>query len=314
VFDAPDADERLDAAAALVPDLDDRGSVRDAFVGLLRGLLPPPSTQDDDDLPDQLRRLPGREVLQRLFAPVLPVAPTAAGATALHGTATHGAAAGLGLTFGGFKAAAQRVLNLLTYYQMKERAGVIGTAAAAALGAMRQQRAGVGIHLVGHSFGGRLVTAAAAARPPLLPDSLTLLQAAYSHYGLAQDYDGGRDGFFRAVVVDKLVRGPVLVTHSDRDLAVGLAYPLASRLAGQDASAMGDANDRFGGIGRNGARKTPEAVDATLLASGQPYRFADAVIHNLNADHVIIGHSDIVRPETAYAVLTAVVGRVTAPV
>src|SRR4029450_4507756 len=37
--------------------------------------------------------------------------------------------------------------------------------------------------------------------------------------------------------------------------AVGIAYPVASRLAGTVASAFGDANDKFGGLGRNGAQK-----------------------------------------------------------
>jgi hypothetical protein len=323
VFDAAHADHTLDTAADLLPALETSPEARDTFVALLRTLLPPSTAaQDHDDLPDQLRRLPGRDVLQRLSVPVLPTGRTGGtggGAAALpheaHGPVA-GAAAGLGLPFGGFKAAAQRVLNLLTYYQMKARAGTIGTAAGEALRALRERRGSVGVHLVGHSFGGRLVTAAAAgdpASPALLPDSVTLLQAAYSHYGFARAYDGRLDGFFRAVVADRRVRGPVLVTHSDRDLAVGLAYPLASRLAGQVASGLGDANDRFGGIGRNGAQKTPEAVDAVLLAAGQPYSFAGAAVHNLRADQVIGGHSDIVRPEVAHAVMSAVASRTAAP-
>jgi pimeloyl-ACP methyl ester carboxylesterase len=324
VFDAPDANPTLDAAAALVPALDHSVRARTEFTDLLRRLLPPPSTEDHDDLPDQLRRLPGSEVLRRFSAPVLPTGPTGgstAGAAAL-GTPTgrngrsSGEGAALGLSFGGFKAAGQRMLNLLTYYQMKTRAGVIGTAAAPVLLALRERHGATGVHLVGHSFGGRLVTAAAAGGPgraPLLPESLTLLQAAYSHYGLARAYDGDRNGFFRSVVVDKLVRGPVLVTHSDRDLAVGLAYPLASRLARQDSSALGDANDRYGGIGRNGAQKTPEAVNTSLLATDQVYRLADAAVHNLRSDHVIAGHSDIVRPEVAYAILSAVAARAGLP-
>jgi hypothetical protein len=324
VFDAAHADHTLDTAADLLPALETSPEARDTFVALLRTLLPPPAEHDHDDLPDQLRRLPGRQVLSSLSVPVLPsgrTGGTGGGAAEVpHDLDPYGpvagAAAGLGLPFGGFKAAAQRVLNLLTYYQMKARAGTVGTAAGQALRALRERRGSVGVHLVGHSFGGRLVTAAAAgdpATPALLPDSVTLLQAAYSHYGLARAYDGRLDGFFRAVVAERRVRGPVLVTHSDRDLAVGLAYPLASRLAGQVASGLGDANDRFGGIGRNGAQKTPEAVDAVLLAAGQPYSFAGAAVHNLRADKVIGGHSDIVRPEVAYAVMSAVASRAAAP-
>jgi hypothetical protein len=98
----------------------------------------------------------------------------------------------------------------------------------------------------------------------------------------------------------------VLITHSRQDTAVGYAYPLASRLAGQDASGLGDAGDRFGGIGRNGAQDTPEAQIGTLQAVGGPYAFAPGKLYNLNADEIIGGHSDIRRPEVAYAILTSV--------
>jgi len=90
---------------------------------------------------------------------------------------------------------------------------------------------------------------------------------------------------------------------------VGVAYPLASRLARQAASWLGDANDRYGGIGRNGAQKTPESVTAALLAAGKPYALTSGRVHNLRADDLITGHSDIVRPEVAYAILSAVACR-----
>jgi hypothetical protein len=90
-----------------------------------------------------------------------------------------------------------------------------------------------------------------------------------------------------------------------RDTAVGYAYPLASRLAGFAAATLGDANDRFGGIGRNGAQKTPEAVAGRLLQVGSAYALRAGHIHNLNADTVIMDHGDIRRPEVAYAVLAA---------
>ncbi len=96
------------------------------------------------------------------------------------------------------------------------------------------------------------------------------------------------------------------MTHSVHDRAVGVAYPLASRIAGQDAAALGDANDRFGGIGRNGAQHTPERVVSTLQPVGQPYTFAGGSVYNLNSDAVINEHSDICHNEVAYALLTAV--------
>ena len=63
------------------------------------------------------------------------------------------------------RAAAERLLNYATYYQMKERAGLVGrTGAYAVISAIQARHPEVNVHLVGHSFGGRLVTAAARSR------------------------------------------------------------------------------------------------------------------------------------------------------
>ena len=110
------------------------------------------------------------------------------------------------------------------------------------------------------------------------------------------------------MVTDDMVRGPVLITHSVHDTAVGYAYPLASRLAGQNAAGLGDAGDRFGGIGRNGAQKTPEAISLQLQKAGE-YDFASPSVVNLNADDLISGHSDIRSKPVAFAVLSAVAAR-----
>ena len=191
---------------------------------------------------------------------------------------------------------------------MKERAGTIGAGPVnELLGRVRAANSKLRIHLIGHSFGGRLVTAAAAGPKTFSPATLTLLQAAFSHNGFSANYDDrGTAGFFRKVVDEGRVNGPILISHSDRDAAVGTAYPLASRINGEQASALGDASDRYGGIGRNGAVKTQEAVKGTLLdARAAGYTFAKGKLFNLNADARIGGHSDICKPEVAYAILTA---------
>ena len=103
-----------------------------------------------------------------------------------------------------------------------------------------------------------------------------------------------------------MVAGPVVITCTQNDRAVGLAYPLASLLAGQAAAELGDKNDLYGGMGRNGAQKTPEAHDGTLLAAGGTYAFQAGAVYNLNADQVIHDHSDICKDEVAHAFLTAI--------
>jgi pimeloyl-ACP methyl ester carboxylesterase len=193
---------------------------------------------------------------------------------------------------------------------MKERAGTVGrTGLDEVLRGIRLRRPDIKLHLIGHSFGGRLVTAAAVGpdNQPALPiDTLTLLQAAFSHYGFADNYEGNKDGFFRVLVTEHRVKGPVLISCTVNDKAVGLAYPIASLVARQVASRLGDKNDKYGGIGSNGAQKTPEATDSHLLPVGGAYQFEAGKLHNLTSDEFIKGHSDICKNEVAYAVLTAV--------
>jgi thioesterase domain-containing protein len=167
--------------------------------------------------------------------------------------------------------------------------------------------------LIGHSFGGRVVTAAAAALDPGTPAvTMTLLQAAYSHNGLAARFDGEHDGFFRTVLAQRRISGPVVITHTKNDKAVGIAYPLASRIAHDKAAALGDANDPYGGMGRNGAQHTAEvaATPKELLDLGQvqatPYQLQPGAVYNLNADRFISGHSDICNHQVACAILGAV--------
>lgn len=310
VFTAEGADERLEQAKALVPKLEDSASVQAEFADLVRGLLPR-AEADDEDASAQLFRLPPGTVMDRLSTPVLPTGqPPPAGAGGAAGTSATGEAAGIGQVFSGMRSAARNLLNFATYYQMKERAGTVGREGVhPLLTRVRDRHPQLRFHLAGHSFGGRLVTAATAGPPnaaPLHVASLTLLQAAFSHYAFAQQYEAGRDGLFRGVLSGGLVAGPILVTHTRNDRAVGLAYPLASKIAGQVAAALGDEHDRYGGIGSNGAQRTPEAVSAALLDTGDVYRFTPGRVHNLRADAFVRSHSDVTNPQVAHALLSAV--------
>jgi hypothetical protein len=112
----------------------------------------------------------------------------------------EGGAAGIGSFLDSFKTAALNILNYTTYYEMKTRAGKVGNNGAAPLIdnlAAKVDR----IHLIGHSFGGRLVTAAAKESTTNKLASLTLLQAAFSHNGFSKILKG----FFRSVVEAKRV-------------------------------------------------------------------------------------------------------------
>ena len=131
-----------------------------------------PRPQDAaDDASDVFFDLPGDEVLRLLEPPVLPGPPGGGegGATAIglmEASASIGGAAGIADFFGGIGAAARRLLNYVTYYQMKERAGKVGARGLNPL--LRQIKTAnpeVSVHLVGHSFGGRLVAELAKQSP-----------------------------------------------------------------------------------------------------------------------------------------------------
>ncbi|HEX8507555.1 MAG TPA: hypothetical protein VF630_19490, partial [Hymenobacter sp.] len=313
-FAPADADAKLTQAQQLVPKLENDPAARQQFADLLRSLLPAQGQAVDIDAAAKFRSLSGEQLFDKLKTPPPATAMppgTLAGGPASAAAAGH--AAGIGSSFfGGIKAAAMNVLNLTTYYQMKERAGLVGQSGVNEL--LRRIRAdeqlkGLKLHAVGHSFGCRLLSAATAgpdARHSVKIDSMTLLQGAFSHYGFSDKYDNaGHPGFFRRVLSDHLVAGPILVSHTRNDRAVGTMYPLASRLAGQVASAVGDPSDQYGGLGSNGAQKTPEAAAGQLEDVGFAYAFGPGKVSNLNADKFIQGHSDITNPQTAYAFLKA---------
>src|SRR5262249_39740482 len=140
------------------------------------------------------------------------------------------------------------------FYLMKERAEVIGGGVNRALAQGRTKNGSLPIHLVGHSFGARVVKAAGGRGARGGPLSPPLVQGAYAPHGWAagSEWEGAKDGYFRAIFAEKRVNGPIIATHTLNDQAVGVAYPIASRLAGQNANALGDANDPYGGVGRNG--------------------------------------------------------------
>ena len=317
VFDKADAEAVLEKAKQLVPQLENSPNAQREFANLIRS-LPQRGAEHPEDASDRFFTLDGVDVMTRLSKPAFapPSHGKPAGGALSVGSPTSstrgpsGGAAGLGSFFSGVKSAARNLLNFTTYYQMKERAGVVGRAGVNQLiRKIQAQAGGLKIHLMGHSFGGRLVTAAVFGQdnqPPLKVNTMTLMQAAFSHNGFATKFDGSHDGFFRKVVSEGRVAGPIVITCTQNDKAVGLAYPLASLISGQNASGIGDKNDPYGGIGRNGAQKTPEASDGTLLHLGGAYQFAPGKLHNLNSDEIIKGHSDICHNEVAYAILNAV--------
>jgi len=283
----------LDKAIALLPTLETHPRAQDEFVKLVLSLVDTSSVDATEGLP-QMRRRSGSEILDRLSG------PPAADGTRGFGDVVGRIAGGVG-----------QFLNLTKWYVMKDRSGTVGaTGLADALRTLHGKFPTLRLHLVGHSLGGRLAAscAKALADPPPVPlDSLTLLEAAFSHFGFSPDNGRGNAGFFRDVIVRKIVKGPFLSTFSAEDTVVGKAYSAMSRLAGDDTRGLGDEHDQFGGIGRNGPLKTTEVSTTRLNAAGTPYQFKDGVINNLNGSGGLIkNHGDVANDAVTYAFASAV--------
>jgi hypothetical protein len=301
----PAAAGRLKQLAADLSSADARAD----FLALVRGLLPPdtaPDDADEDPAPSLLMAGDADEVFTAVsdaaagFEDLTMPGPAPEAGEDAPGVApdllAHDDAVGAGLFGMSWSSLARQVLNTFTYYTMKSRAGDVGAKGVAALVArIHADAPDVGIHLAGHSFGARVMSAAAAAATVPV-DSLTLLQGAFSHYGFTRNYAGtGKDGAFAAAIADGRLAGPLVITHTHNDKAVGLAYAIASRLARQSGAGIGDAADFYGGIGANGSVGT--AAAAVRMGDGSSsYTFNPGTITNVLADDHISGHSDVTNP------------------
>ena len=100
------------------------------------------------------------------------------------------------------------------------------------------------------------------------------------------------------------MQGAIVITHTEKDKAVGMAYPLASKIARQIAAGFGDKNDKYGGIGRNGAQKSG-AQQVVMPALGGAYAFVPHGMYNIDANALIMGHSDLDHDGVGYAIMCA---------
>jgi hypothetical protein len=211
---------------------------------------------------------------------------------------------------------ARELVRVLSYYEMKNRAGTIGRRGLGPLLARLQGlRPDLRVHLVGHSFGARLVAFSLLGLPavPATPvRSLLLVQGAFSHFSFADPMpiDGARRGAL-AGVADR-VDGPLLATFTAADRAVGWWYPNASRLSREDDQAADVPGYRWGGMGFD-AFQQARTVDQRLEPPGTPYGWKAGTFYRLDATHVVNrqlswfagAHSDIRKPEIAWAAVTA---------
>ncbi|MDE8668414.1 hypothetical protein PY310_07450 [Pseudarthrobacter sp. H3Y2-7] len=201
-------------------------------------------------------------------------------------------------------------LRQLSFWTMKARALTFGENGAAKLlrDLQNETDESVRFHLMGHSFGSIVVSAAVAGTDGITSvrpvSSLFLVQGALSLWAYAGTVpEEANPGHFHRIIQEEIVRGPIVTTRSTYDYAVGRFYPLGAGIAGEVL--LGDL-PRYGGLGAFGIQGVKGAHDVAIGDETTNYGLKPGGIYNIDASSVISkvsgpggAHSDITHPATA---------------
>jgi hypothetical protein len=207
----------------------------------------------------------------------------------------------------------EQALQLYTYWQMKKRAGIEGkNGVNGVIARLQKAFPQASVHLIGHSFGCKVMLAALTADLPRPVDSVVLLQGAVSFQAFADKVVGIKpdtEGGYRKVLSQ--VNGPIVATFSSLDHAVGVDYPLASQLARQ----IGECDDKP--AGKLTVKKWYQGLGGTGICDKEPvmmeeeggkYGF-DRGLYSIDASKYVGGHSEIYNNNVAWLIWAAVLRR-----
>jgi pimeloyl-ACP methyl ester carboxylesterase len=234
------------------------------------------------------------------------------------------------------------LLPMFSFYKMKELAGQTGRLAVAPMLRRLQEAtpATTRFHLMGHSFGAKLVSQTLADPRTVLPvRSMFLIEGAMSTWGFAaRDPYRGAPGLAVAVHREGMVTGVAVSSTSKWDWALRYSFPtaewLSDRVRGvgrvvrpRPSWRVRHDEPRFGALGIYGFSGIPqtrlELHRAEPATSPQRFGFVDGGWYHLDASAVVdrspLGpgepknnrwfegaHSAIMRPEVAHAYWEAV--------
>jgi pimeloyl-ACP methyl ester carboxylesterase len=203
---------------------------------------------------------------------------------------------------------------MATVWRMKDRAGTVGAQGVGPLlcDALEATKgAQTSFHLVGHSYGAKVMLSA-LAHPTALQrpvSSLLLLQPAVSNRCFAADADGnGHPGGYHGVF--ERVRLPIVTTFSQHDFPLRQTFHLAVRRKsdiGEQRIAAGEPSPfaALGGYGPSDSGGIGAAARVLPIRDvGSPYEELDErdlELIALDGSRTIDGHGDISNPSTWWA-------------
>ena len=199
----------------------------------------------------------------------------------------------------------------------------------------------VRFHLMGHSFGcivaSACVAGTAGRRSGSKPvHSLNLVQGALSLWSYCTDIEAGiagpipsrrsrgpTPGYFRRIIDERLVSGPIITTQSEFDSAVGTLYPWAAWLQKGSSSTPKPINCPSMGLwGLSDFRDQDATIKNMAIGDANvDYGFEAGKIYNIDSSRIIKetgggasgAHSDICHAEVGHLIWTAARHEATIP-
>lgn len=200
----------------------------------------------------------------------------------------------------------RHIIRTLTVYQMKDRAGKVGGYGVSKLLRKALDLNNARIHMIGHSYGAKVVLSAISFGDnlPRKVESMLLLQPAVSYLCFAEkvpgkNYPGGYNPALNRV------NKPILTTYSKNDFPLTKTFHIALRrkddLGELKIAAVGQPPSKYAALGGYGPRKCGEQL-IDILDVNVPYDLnIDNPIIGLRADRTINGHGDISNLSTWWA-------------
>lgn len=201
-------------------------------------------------------------------------------------------------------------VRAFTVLQMKDRAGRVGANGVALMLRALADDTDARIHLIGHSYGAKLLMSAVCTQPApsRLVDSALLLQPAFSSFGFTDDIEG-RPGGYRPAI-DR-IRQPIIATRSEHDTPLRRLFHLAVRRASDlgEAQIAGEPPSKFAALGGYGPQRVPGGTEWIDLPDvGEPYPETTKRIYGVDGTAFISSHGAVETRQTAWALLTQVMG------